>query len=106
MTNCIIKMPKMAATKLSCSNFKAAISGIANNRYLKIMDPMEIENIFLFDLPNLSVIVLPIKIKLSTLKTVPSINPLPTGLWPIRINKSPTVMDRVNAIELYFFGPA
>ena len=79
MTNWIMKIPRIAAIKLNCSNFNAVMSGMANNRYLKMMEPMEIENVFLFDLPNLSIIVLPIKIKLRTLKTVPKIKPLATG---------------------------
>ena len=79
MTNWIIKMPIIAATKLSCSNFNAAISGMASSRYLKMMEPMEIENVFLFDLPNFNVMVFPIKIKLSALKKAPIIKPLATG---------------------------
>ena len=95
-------MPRIAADRLNCSSFKAAISGIANSRYLKIMEPIEIENVFLFDLPNFSISVLPINIKLSTLKTVPRINPLATGLLPIRIKRNAITMARINALVAYF----
>ncbi len=67
------------------------------------MEPIAIENVFAFEWPNFSPMDWPIKIKLSTLKTVPSTKPLPIDFWPIRIKRSPTMMDRVSARVMYFF---
>ena len=81
MTSWIMKMPSIVAIRLNCSNFTAAISGIANNMYLKMMEPRDIENIWLFDRPNFNPMDLAMKMKLSTLKMAPRTNPLPTPAY-------------------------
>ena len=93
----------MAATKLNCSNFTAAIRGIANKIYLARIEIKEIENSWRFDRPNFNTMDLAMTMKFSTLKKAPRINPLPTGLWPAKMNTNPTTTDSHSACCMIFF---
>ena len=103
MTNWIMKIPNAAAGKLNCSYLTATIKGTASKAYLNTMDPIERRKVFFFDWDRRSGRVWAIKMKLITLKSVPRISPLPIGLRPIRINNNPAKMDKVIALEQYFF---
>ncbi len=74
-----MNIPTIAATTLNCSNLIATISGTAIKAYLKTIENSVKKNVFPLDLLIFMGRVSPIKIKLITLKTVPRINPLPSG---------------------------
>ncbi len=61
------------------------------------------KKVLFFDLPIRNGIISAIIIKLTILKTVPRIRPLPTGFWPAMIKKKPTKMAPIMALEQYFF---
>ena len=79
------------------------INGTAKRIYLEHIEMREKKKVLFFDLPIRNGIISPIIIKLTILKTVPRIRPLPTGFWPAIIKKKPTKMAPIMALEQYFF---
>ena len=73
------KMPTITAKILYCSNLMPMITGTAKIIYLKNIDPREVKAALPLDLPSFMGNVSPIKMKLTILKTVPRIKPLPVG---------------------------
>jgi len=93
----------MTANKLNLTDFIAMISGIAIIANLNKREPKEKKKVFPRDIPIFKGRASPIKMKLMMLKNVPRINPLPTALWPVRINTKPTKIAANIAREQYFF---
>jgi hypothetical protein len=81
----------------------AMINGAARRIYLEHMEMKEKKKVLFLDLPIRKGIISPIIIKLTILKIVPRIRPLPTGFWPAIIKKRLTKMDPIMALEQYFF---
>jgi len=81
----------------------AMINGTARRIYLEHMEMREKKKVLFLDLPIRKGNISPIIIKLTILKTVPRIRPLPTGFWPAIIKKRPTKMAPIRALEQYFF---
>jgi hypothetical protein len=81
----------------------AMINGTAKRIYLEHMEMSGKKKVLFLDWPIRNGIISPIIIKLTILKTVPRIRPLPTGFWPAIIKKKPTKMAPIMALEQYFF---
>jgi hypothetical protein len=79
------------------------INGTARRIYLKNMEPRDNKKVLLLDLPIRRGRISPMIIKLIILKIVPKISPLPTGIWPAIIKKSPIKIAAVIALVQYFF---
>lgn len=64
---------------------------------------MEMRKVVLLVRPSLRGSVSPMRMKLTTLKNVPKIRPLPRVFWPIKTVPTPTMTAVAMALEPYFF---
>ncbi|MCJ7539709.1 MAG: DUF302 domain-containing protein [Desulfobacterales bacterium] len=99
--NVIVQETEAGQIEVSAIDPIASMRAIENPKLREIADQIQAKLKKVVE--HLYGIISPIIIKLTILKTVPRIRPLPTGFWPAIIKKKPTKMAPIMALEQYFF---